>query len=276
MAAALNPNHLIRYLEEQTRLLKRLGSPATAKPSRQSVHKLRIAARRARAALWILERGSVRIRAKKLSQRLHALGRALGKVRELDVAIEDAKTYGLDPSGLKVLRKTERRRLQKTLRRARFKRLSREIAAVAVKTKSRTGLGFEDAAGALLDRLHRWHRMTSKKDAELHRIRIAMKKIRYCLEATRRPVSPLQKLQEAIGKAHDLEVLEALCGKTPAASRDRAKFERKAKRLIRPALCFALEQLGKKKTAGRPDASVKRSRSRRDPARPGRRRRARR
>lgn len=251
MTAALNPTHLIRYLKEQTRLLKRLGSPAGAKPSRRSVHELRIATRRARAALWILERGSVRIRSKKLSRRLHALGRALGKVRELDVAVEDAKTYGLDPSGLKALRKTERRRLQKTLRQARFRRLSRELEAVAVKTKSRTGPGFEEAAGALLDLLHRRLRTSSKKEAELHRIRIAMKKIRYCLEAARRPTKPLQKLQDAIGKAHDLEVLEALCGKTPAASRDRAKFESRAKRLIRPALRFALEQLGDERIPAR-------------------------
>lgn len=70
-----------------------------------------------------------------------------------------------------------------------------------------------------------------------------MKKIRYALEAFGRPVEPLQKLQDHLGDAHDLNVLGEILGKHHKVKQDERKFRRKAIRQAKPALKFAQRQM---------------------------------
>ena len=198
--------------------------PGALRGDVQSIHQARVATRRLREALPLAASGA---RGRKLARTVRKLTRALGPVRELDVALinldELDKDGEIPRSALTRLRQVigeERQRLFVEMRRrvehldleklrkraiaaagkgqatARRPRVARRAAALR--------LAIEGAAGIYLpDRLHD--------------VRIAVKKLRYALEVARElsgsramaSIRTLKEAQDLLGRMHDLEILIA-------------------------------------------------------------------
>ena len=98
----INHDQLVEFIETQAKIISHLTPEVSKKPSGNSVHSLRVAIRRTRAVLWCSHHSSANLHFKKLNERLRKLGRALGRVRELDVAIKDANHYKIISSQLAI------------------------------------------------------------------------------------------------------------------------------------------------------------------------------
>jgi CHAD domain-containing protein len=196
--------------------------PAARLGDRESLHHARVATRRLREVLPLVELGA---RGHRLRRRVRRLTRALGPVREIDVALQTLdRLAGEVPrvavSHLKQGLKDERRRMSaamlRELARVDLDKLRRR--AIAAARTDRTLDGRARAARRAL-RLH-----AAIDDAgsiylpdRLHEVRIAVKKLRYALELARdvngaRGTARLRRLRQAqdlLGRMHDLEVLIA-------------------------------------------------------------------
>ena len=79
----------------------------------------------------------------------------------------------------------------------------------------------------------------------LHRLRVRIKKARYALEAIGKPIGPIRRLQDLLGDAHDLEILQALVGKNAKMKAEQRSLNDKALHLIEPVLQYTINQLRK-------------------------------
>jgi CHAD domain-containing protein len=217
---------------------RRLSALARELPSASSgdvnaIHQARVATRRVRAALPIVTRGS---RRRKLKRSLTRLTRALGGVRELDVAILTLDELVSDPSvpkeGLEQLRailQEERQRfyteMNAILQHVDLDRLQRRTLVAVERAAQR------DSEQSDLKRLKSVVRRAGKRALDLqaaienagniyladrlHQVRIAVKKLRYVLEVARElsrsrasaRLRLLKNVQDLLGRMHDLEVL---------------------------------------------------------------------
>ena len=209
----------------------------------RAVHQARVATRRLRAALPLLTRGSKR---RKLERTVRRITRALGPLRELDVALETLRELGrereIPEPALACLRAAvsdERRVVLSDVAR-RIEQLNleklRRRAAAAVRPPQgnkgeRTVLLSAYAAKARRRAARRSERLKAAIERasrmylpdRLHEIRIAVKKLRYVLEVTRdasggraaarsalgAQIALLKRTQDQLGRVHDLEVLIA-------------------------------------------------------------------
>lgn len=197
-----------------------------------AVHQARVASRRLREVVPVLGRGLDEVRLKPLRRDLRDLTRALGPVRELDVAIgmvEELPAEGPDAERLAEAWRDhlERRRLgparalRKALATGPRGELDRALEAfAAARTVSldeswREGLTRRLIARAQDLRDHIERTGTAYHPEPLHEVRIAIKKLRYVLEITGeaglarvlRPLRTLKTAQESLGHLHDLDVL---------------------------------------------------------------------
>lgn len=214
----------LQYALENVRLMRqhwrgvRDGDP-------ESIHQARIATRRARAALKIVdEEGTERL------ELCRTLGRMLGKVRELDITEEVFRTLSIRlPAARAALaaasrtverdQQRARRRLIKALDHLELRPLLalRERPSIASASFWRgwhrsivtATLARQQALCAAIDRAPAVY-MANR----VHRVRIAAKKLRYTLEvgeAAGIRVNPnvmrdLRKTQDLLGRIHDLDV----------------------------------------------------------------------
>jgi CHAD domain-containing protein len=229
MPAKPNPSELLirQRLNALTRAL-----PGATKGDPLLVHQARVATRRLREALPLVVSGS---RGRKLERRVRRLTRALGPVRELDVALEmlGALTTGAEaPRGaiakLRQVVLEERQRMHTEM----LTRVGRvdlgKLRHRAVSAAARGSSGGRDpkrAADAQLRVARRAVRLREAIDNaaglylpdRLHAVRIAVKKLRYAMEvakelsgsrATAR-IRTLKETQDLLGRMHDHEVLIA-------------------------------------------------------------------
>jgi CHAD domain-containing protein len=221
---------------------QRLGALSRTLPSARagdatSVHQARVATRRLREALPLITRGSS---LRKHTRRVRRLTRALGLVRELDVALitldEFAETREVPRAGVLSLQqiiRQERTRMhvdmRRTIDRTRLAKLSEKLVAAARK-RDKDGPGPRSVdpkqLSAARDRAaRRAERLGIKIENaaaiylpdRLHEVRIAAKKLRYALEIVRdlsrsratARILTLKRAQDLLGRIHDLEVLIA-------------------------------------------------------------------
>ena len=198
-----------------------------------AIHQARVATRRVRAALPIVARGS---RRRKLKKSFTRLTRALGGVRELDVAILTLDELASDPSvpqegleQLRVILQEERQRLYAEmngiLQHVDLDRLQRKTLAAAEHATE------HDSDQSDLKRLRSVIKRAGRRAFalqaaienagniyladRLHQVRIAVKKLRYVLEIARElsrsrasaRIRMLKNAQDLLGRMHDLEVL---------------------------------------------------------------------
>jgi len=207
--------------------------PSASKGDVNAIHQARVATRRVRAALPIVTRGS---RRRKLKKSFTRLTRALGGVRELDVAILTLDELASDPSmpseGLQQLRmvlQEQRQRLYTemngTVEHVDLDRLQRKTLAAAERAIE------QDADQSDVKRLKSVTRRAGRRALalqaaienagniyladRLHQVRIAVKKLRYAMEIARElsrsrasaRIRLLKNVQDLLGRMHDLEVL---------------------------------------------------------------------
>jgi CHAD domain-containing protein len=205
--------------------------PAALDHDAKALHRTRVASRRLREVLPIIEQ-SAALAPTLHKSRVRSLTRALGSVRELDVALEllDEIASGhhhCERAAAAVRVEIQRERaaryadMIRSLEDIKPSRLTRELASLGNSLKSASGaeqrrilarrvLRRADALDAAIVRAGALYAFD-----RLHLVRIAAKKLRYALEVvheltrvgTRRLVKRLKEVQDLLGRLHDLEVL---------------------------------------------------------------------
>ena len=199
-----------------------------------AVHQARVATRRIREALPLVAPGRT---GKSLTKSVRRLTRALGAVRELDVALlnlDQLRASGEVPetaiARLRQLVTEERQRLGsemvRRLEQYNHPKLQRKAVEAARRGPVKTGTRDPVRAAAAMARAAR--RAVALRAAmdnaagiylpdRLHEVRIAVKKLRYALEIARdlsgsratARIRTLKRVQDLLGRMHDLEMLIA-------------------------------------------------------------------
>jgi CHAD domain-containing protein len=207
--------------------------PSARDGDADAIHQARVATRRVREALPLVTRGS---KERKLTKAVSRLTRALGRVRELDVALvnldEVTADAAMQTEGINLLRailKDERQRLYADMA-ERIDRVDPEkLQRKALAAVARSAESEDDAlsAGRMKTVIKRAARRAVSLQAaidnaggiylpdRLHEVRIAVKKLRYVLEIARElsrsrasaRIRMLKTVQDLLGRMHDLEML---------------------------------------------------------------------
>jgi CHAD domain-containing protein len=235
--------HLSEYLKNQARAIVSLAPKVSRHPSGKNLHRLRVATRRARVVFWILRKSSSHSPGKNLTHDLRKLERALGNVRELDVAVVDAKHFSADGTCLKERRAKMQTKLGKLISPGRYKNLVRHLKKIDETSLDLKPKSLGDALDILELRLKRQLARDDFSDHDLHTLRIDLKRARYVLEALGRPIGKMKQLQDILGDAHDLLFLQEAIGKNAALKAKRQALNYRAIRLSRPVLAYAIDQI---------------------------------
>jgi CHAD domain-containing protein len=228
-------------------LRQRLATLLEAMPAAQagdvrSVHQARVATRRLRAALPVLRKSLDANAIDRAQNRVRRMTRALGPVRELDVALQHLDEFADQEivSGRAIARVRRAIGEERLARRAemlnaitpgKVERLRRELTHVG------SGPPVGGRPAAIRDAVARVERRAANlvrviNDAgniyladRLHRVRIAAKKLRYAMEIERElkrsrvtaRIRQLKTLQDLLGRMHDLHILGELTRAVQAA-----------------------------------------------------------
>lgn len=207
--------------------------PGGLRGSVASVHQARVASRRLRELLPLVETADPK-RVRRATREVRRITQALGPVRELDVTLQLLNELQASRPDLAAAVRLVRRTVavERRLRRgALTDALSPEVVEHAIATVRTIAAHL----ARLEDDAERWHRALLVRAADragrlaaavddvgllfdaarLHLVRIAAKKLRYTLElmgearvaATVRLVQTLKQSQEQLGRLHDLQVL---------------------------------------------------------------------
>jgi CHAD domain-containing protein len=234
-------------LRERVAALRRT-LPGARSGDVRDVHQARVATRRLREVLPLIAAGKAGRRLARVAKNLTGV---LGTVRELDVALqmldELAKTDGVRDSAIAALRTTiagERVVLQQEtteeIDAADVERLQRK-AFHTLERRDGQRRGPVDLQAQVVEARRRGARRARRVEAavdaagaiylpeRLHQVRITVKKLRYALEIARdlsrsraeARIRFLKRMQDLLGRMHDLEVLVARTrGLQAAAVRD--------------------------------------------------------
>lgn len=219
------------YLIRQRVSALRRALPAAKEGDVTSLHRARVATRRLRAALPLVAAGP---KSQKAVKSVRRLTRALGPVRELDVALlildELEQSADVPPAAVDRLRLSvvdERRHLHAAVRdeidEFDIDKLHKRALAAARKQDSTSKPKDARSVQQAKERtIRRARQLSVAMDSaaglylpdRLHEVRIAVKKLRYTLElesgarhAAR--LRTLKSAQDLLGRMHDLEVLIA-------------------------------------------------------------------
>ncbi|MGE5358276.1 MAG: CHAD domain-containing protein [Bacteroidales bacterium] len=217
------------------------GLEASLETDAEALHRARVATRRLREALPLVAPTAGNGAIDGLKDVVRDATRALGGVREIDVALTLVDDLVKDrpdlASALDVVRGAmtgERAaRLDRMHRRLDTDGLQRAARALA----DRLPLLADDRqptqllADRLLDRIHGLRNAVEEAGLlyaaeRLHRVRLATKKLRYVLEltgemrvaSTRRVVGELKRVQECLGRLHDLDIVAHVARQALASS----------------------------------------------------------
>ncbi len=228
------------------------AGPGDAEP----VHQMRIAVRRLRSAIALFGRATRCAEADAARQGLKALATALAAARDWDVFVQEAAAplaaaLGTDAAVERLLRQAERRRLAgyralaRTLAGPEFRGLALALALLAAsrpweraaeveeeaeRRRKALALPLTEFAAAALEK--RWRPLakheqapTGMSAAELHRLRLRCKRLRYACEffaplfgqkAVRRFVRRLAAVQDRLGTLNDAAAAETLLARLGA------------------------------------------------------------
>ena len=223
-----------RAFARRVRALER-ELPAALEHDVEALHRSRVASRRLRAILPVLGLGPMADDdpvAGTARKRIRRVTRALGSVRELDVAIgilgeveqahpdlEEVVTAAR--AGVEEERRSRREAMAVQLQEIEAQTLAGDLAMLEDR------VGQESPAARSASLRHRLERRVDRLDAaidaagalyafdRLHLVRIAVKQLRYTLELihefgrvpTKRSVNTLRRFQDLLGRQHDLEVV---------------------------------------------------------------------
>ncbi len=231
----VGPHVLKRPLERRVRALLRHLRPTT-EGAVEPLHQCRVATRRLRELLPLCDAELTSPVAARARRRVRQLGGALGPVRELDVAlglVDELERAGRAKPGaasrlrqrVREERERQRERMRARLKPAYLRKVARDVA------EALKAIGMLDATdawalvlvGRLSDRADRLRDSVAEAgplyvSERVHEVRIAAKKLRYVLELasetgeadTSDAVAQLKKVQDSLGRLHDIEILQEL------------------------------------------------------------------
>lgn len=211
--------------------------------SSEEVHHLRVTTRRLRASLWVVRHCVDAKNGERAHRALRDIGKALGERRMWDIALHDAKSYDADTDEIEKRMRRATARMKRTLRHGRVQQLVEDMRKMQKLLPT-----------LMLEHLEPWlqgyewelayrlkHRL--RMPAKRHELRIQAKKTRYVLECLGRRAPSLEKLQDHLGREHDLQVLRQIIGPRPALARDLRLTGTRADRVMPSALNSAIRQL---------------------------------
>jgi CHAD domain-containing protein len=255
----MSSGHPLQFAAENVQLIREHWT-GVCDGDAESIHQARIATRRARAALKMVDRDDSERR--ELCRRL---GRMLGQVRDLDITQEVFRSLSMRvPSAscaIGAARRTvehdqqqARRRLVKALDHLELRALvalreRRSINALLFWKSWRRSVVHETLARqqALCEAIERTPAVYMPN--RVHRVRIATKKLRYTLEVAMATgirvdgtvMRDLRKTQDLLGRVHDIDVarrvVQRLDGKDKAIAAEAALLD-----AIMAADCAALHE----------------------------------
>jgi len=237
---------LVRLFERRTRALKRQLAAAVAGKD-TGVHQARVASRRLREAIPVLTEGLQHTKGGKANRKIRRLTQALGTVRELDVTLHlidglsdrsEVPRAALAEVRAHVIEERERRRtvMLDRLDHIDSAKLWRRLETVhqALMTPTAGHAWRAALAGRIASRAGRLERAIEDagqiyEPEGLHQVRIAGKKLRYALEiADESAAAPcaaalriIKRVQDALGRLHDLQILLHHVAAVGAAPRNR-------------------------------------------------------
>lgn len=224
----------------QQALGKRLAAldrnlPAALQHDAEALHRTRVASRRLREVLPVIETpvDSGDRSARKRRGRVRRLTQALGRVRELDVALalldefassrpELAPPVGAVRSEIQRERAVRYAAMIRSVEDIKPRKLAHDLSSLAATVRSSGKEQQRRLRARLLARARRLDTAVEEAGAlyafdRLHTVRIAAKKLRYSLElvpeltrlGTQRLVGRVKQIQDLLGRLHDLEILAA-------------------------------------------------------------------
>lgn len=208
---------------------------ARAKSSEKSIHALRVNTRRMIAALELTKGLSRRPEVTELQRKFKKVLKSMGPLRDTQVLLENITA--LEQGALildfkKVLERRERRkidRVRSNLKRGTKQRLSKGMKAVRSEFGRLHDVRRPKDIERFVERVlasrrnefvkaeRRFQKLQPHNDELLHAMRIALKKLRYVVEAAqpvlgevaKRQARDMQDFQQLIGESRDLEMLRA-------------------------------------------------------------------
>jgi CHAD domain-containing protein len=228
-----NPRVTSALLARRASALKR-HLPDAMGGNAHGVHQARVASRRLREAVPVLTTGVKAAKPRKARGKIRRLTRALGTVRELDVTlqiIDDLtaretlpRTALEEVRGHVVAERAKRREMMlKRLANINLEKLDKRLIVMGDVLAQSESEGWRKALGSRLIKrakalsiaMTEAGRMYSPE--QLHKVRIAAKKLRYGMElafdagirAAATPLRTVKRVQETLGKLHDLQVLQS-------------------------------------------------------------------
>jgi CHAD domain-containing protein len=239
------PRVTTSLLARRARALQRY-LPAAVRGDHHGVHQARVATRRLREAVPVLTAGVKGAKTGKARDKIRRLTKALGTVRELDVTLhildELASRPGVPRNALEdvrahvVLERDDRRTLMlKRLEHVNAQKLGRRLRAVGDALSASDAEAWREAlATRIVKRSNRFSEAVHAagliyEPERLHKVRIAAKQLRYALElaadggvaSAHAPVRELKRTQDALGRLHDLQVLQQHVAHVHAAPPER-------------------------------------------------------
>jgi CHAD domain-containing protein len=206
--------------------------PAAQAGDMRSVHQARVATRRLRGALPVLRASIDNQALGRVRRQVRKMSRALGPVRELDVAlahldalanrnIVSARALGRVRQAIAAERTARRRDMLAAITPAKIAKLSERLGHVASgPERPQSTATSEEAAHQVSRRAHRLVAAIERAGGiylpdRLHAVRVAAKKLRYAMEVERElkrsrstaRIAQLKRLQDLLGQMHDSEIL---------------------------------------------------------------------
>jgi CHAD domain-containing protein len=224
-------NQSVTLLQRRIRALTD-ALPGAISGDPAALHRARVATRRLREALPVSGAGVNGGKRKRVRRLVRRLTRALGTVRELDVALqileeradaEDAQGSAIDRARgvVRLERQTRREEMLRRLSRINLEKLQRRLSEFVTQLEASPADAWRRALAArLVHRSRRLDQAISRAGSmyvpvRLHAVRIAAKKLRYALELAgesgileaRPHVTTVKRAQTALGRLQDLQVV---------------------------------------------------------------------
>jgi CHAD domain-containing protein len=236
---------ILTFLKGQRKAFKTLSAALSKKrPDMDDLHALRVTTRKIKSIIWLLKSSDI-AKKSKLNKNLKELAHILGQVRELDVGITDSKKFGLHGARLENQKHKALKNLNTHLQSKKFRKIQHELKDFQKEIEKSDQLEISGAVTIMKSKLHGNGRKQPSSKPALHRMRRDFKRARYILEIFDRPVSPLKTVQDKLGRIHDLELLEKMCGRHKMVTKEILKRQKAADRLVLRGSRFAIEQLSR-------------------------------
>jgi CHAD domain-containing protein len=206
--------------------------PAAQAGDMRSVHQARVASRRLREALPVLRKSVNNQALSRVREQVRQMTRALGPVRELDVALGhleelshrsriSSRALGRVRQAMARERLTRRREMLATITPGKVEKLRQRLGQVSSgPERPQPATALEDARTLVARRARRLAGTIANAGGlyladRLHGVRVAAKKLRYAMEIEREltrskstaRILQLKRLQDLLGRMHDYEIL---------------------------------------------------------------------